>query len=201
MRTLLMVAMLALACARPEPAKPLDAWRQELADPEKYSLRQEGSVDFVRFTRAFDRARAQHREALGRAFTASIEALPSGPMPSPARYEVRLKYESDEADIRRAQAFTAALEADAAVTARFFISQFLPIAMIDTLGTTTADLGVWLGFFYAARPTVTVCGKSVQELSICVDYGGADILVVDMVPDDELWVGHRMTWWTLTENS
>ena len=71
--------------------------------------------------------------------------------------------------------------------------------MMEEAGTT-ADIGLWLGFFYAARPQVSRCGVGPGGLSLCIDYGARDVIEVEMVPDRELWVGRRLTWWTRREN-
>ncbi|MEL6548090.1 MAG: hypothetical protein AAFQ82_25920 [Myxococcota bacterium] len=199
-RIVLAAPLLFFACASAtEPPLPMDGWRTELADPQTLPVRQGDSIDFERLKSSFDRARGENREALRAAFKKSVEALPLSDPPSETHYRTRLTFESDDPEARRSQAFTAALEANVTMTARFFVSQFLAVAMMEEAGTT-ADIALWLGFFYAARPQVSRCGVVPGGLSLCVDYGGRDVLEVEMVPDQELWVGRRLTWWTRREN-
>jgi len=61
-------------------------------------------------------------------------------------------------------------------------------------GDPTEQIGVWLGFFHAARPVFAHCGRTGDSVTICVDYGGRDVLVVELAQRDGALLGRRLQW-------
>lgn len=173
----------------------MDEWRRTLADPDKYPVRSGMKINPEAMRRAMLDGRDLHREAIEKAITASAAALPEGKAPGEARYDVLGTFDiAGEQGPREVEGIQAALAADVSVTAQQFASRYLPILMRQDMGMDTAEIGMWLAFLNTARPGVTRCEQSERALTLCLDYGGLDVLVVDNERVEELWVPVRVQW-------
>lgn len=201
-RLCLLLALSLSACndkpAAPEPDAdgPLDPWRRQLADDTIYPVRDAAHIDPQTFRQALLEGRGSQREAVRAAVLASVEALPSGAMPAQADYQVRATFEHDSPVLaREVEALQVAVTADVRDVARRFASRNITIAMTREMELPTQEIGVWTVFFDVALPTVTRCRATDDALSICIDYGSLDVLVVDFMPDpDVAWLPHRVQW-------
>ena len=196
---ILALSVVLLGCGKDETpgpnARPMDEWRRKLADPEAYSVRSGKKIDSEAMRRAMLEGRDQHREAIEKAIAASVEALPEGTPPTEARYEVLGTFDiAGEQGPREVEGIQAALVADVSDTAKQFASRYLPIVMTQDLGMPGADVGMWVAFFGMAEPKVTKCAQAETELTLCLDYGGLDVLVIDSERVEELWVPVRVQW-------
>lgn len=184
------------AIPNPEAQGPLDPWRRQLADDTIYPVRDAAHIDPQAFRKALLEGRGAERDAVRAAVLASVEALPSGTMPAEADYEVRATFEHDSPALaREVEALHVAVTPDVADIARRFASRNITIAMTRELALPTQEIGLWTVFFDVALPTVTRCRATDDALSVCIDYGSLDVLVVDFMADpDVAWLPHRVQW-------
>jgi hypothetical protein len=209
---LLAAASLLLACKRApadvavSESSSMEQFRRELADPKLYPVRRGKTIDETAMRVTMKEAVAAHREELARLTAESIAALPNGRLPDAGTHDVRLAFDiaeafgdSEDPVAREAgEAMWALDEGDVTMTARRLISQSLPLAMVRG-GDPHEQVGVWLGFFHAARPVVAHCGRTNDAVTICVDYGGRDVLVVELAQRDGALLGRRLQWFQRRE--
>jgi len=197
----LSLALLVTACnQKPEPNPkaegPLDPWRRQLADDTVYPVRDGKHIDPKALRKALGEGRGAQREAVRAAVLASVDALPEGPMPAEADYEVRATFEHESPVLaREVEALAVAVGGDVVEAARRFATRNLTISMTRELELPTQEIGLWTVFFNIALPVVTRCKATGEALSICIDYGALDVLVVDFMADpDVAWIPHRVQW-------
>lgn len=190
----LTLAVLASACARTAPPAAAElpeiaAFRAALADPARHPLRQGLALDQGQLRGAVAAFRDGHRELLGRAFRASLDALPAGALPGDGYRVVAETKPEDAAAIADGTGFLYTLHPDATQLARTAISMFAPV-LASEAGMSVADIGSWLGFFAAAAPELRRCDRTV----VCVDYGGLDVFVVTLVEQGSGWGASSVAW-------
>ena len=196
-----------VACKRAAPdaavteASSMEQFRRELADPRLHPVRKGKTIDDGALRATMREAVAAHRDELARLTADSIAALPTGKIPGNGTHDVRLTFDIaasfgdlDDPIVRESgEAMWALDEGNVEITARRFMSQSLPIALQHD-GSPTNDIGLWLGFLHAARPVIAHCGRNNEAVTICVDYGGRDVFVVELAQRDGALVGRKLDW-------
>jgi hypothetical protein len=173
---------------------PLTQFQRDLADPAKYPIRKGMEIDEGAFRTAIAQAKDKHTGEVQRRFDASIAALPSGNVPSTSTHDERASLElPDDPDGREFGTMFWAIDADVERLVRRTASMYLSIAMTQA-GFSMEKVSVWLAFFHTASPVTTRCEQSADSLAVCLDYGGMDVLVVDLVPHGHAWVCRRLRW-------
>ncbi len=191
----------ASGCPKPEVAGsagdggPMSPWRRQLADSTIYPVRDGLRIDVDKLRSALLEGRRAHRDEVRAAVQASVTALADGEPPSERDYRVLATFEHEvELVVREVEGTQAALAANVVDSAQRFAMQYLVLAMSEDQGMDTATVGQWMLFFNVAEPAVRRCGSTETTMTVCLDYGSLDILVVDMIADDGLWLPRRLQW-------
>ena len=175
---------------------PLDPWRRQLADDTVYPVRDGKHVDPQALRKALTEGRAAQREAVRAAVLASVERIDAADAPSADDYDVRATFEHDSPILaREVEGLQVAVTPDLAEVALRFATRNLTFAMTRELDLPGEEIGLWSVFFNVALPATTRCSATEDTLSICIDYGSLDVLVVDFMADpDVAWIPHRVQW-------
>ncbi|MCX4244682.1 hypothetical protein [Paraliomyxa miuraensis] len=201
------VAML-MGCGSPDPIASgegvtppaanaravFDEARRELADAGRAPLRRGMEIDRDALHAALVDLRARHGVTLAEGYAASIEALPRGELPAAPQFsEVASFSLPDAAAARDVEAINWLFDEDVRHTVQRVVGTYLTLMMVEDVGMTTEQVGIWMAFLRAAKPELRRCGGQGSALSLCVDYG-ADVFVVDLVRQEPAWVATRLRW-------
>jgi hypothetical protein len=185
------------AYAEPDPdgkIAEVEAFRQELADPARYTVRRGRSLSTGPLKQALDRFAVGHQRLLADHFTASFAALPPGTPPS-AGYtdfvDVRARDQPELAEVARYQYTIDPVPGHLALRTMAVV---LPVTMARTLRLSSAEVSEWISFLFMAKPDIRACGAGPTMRTVCVDYGGLDVFIVTFVPRDPVWVLDRLIW-------
>jgi hypothetical protein len=173
---------------------PLAQFRRDLADNTKHPVRKGMEIDETALRSVILKAKDEHADEIKRRYDASIAALRDMDVPSASTHDERASLDMpDDVEAREAAAMFWALDADVEQSARRTLSMYLHVAMTQA-GLPMEKISVWLGFLHTARPVTARCGQQADTVSVCVDYGGVDVFVIDVVPHANAWVPKRLRW-------
>lgn len=185
------------ACASGQAiGDPIERFREDLADPARFPVRDGLMIDTELLKDAIRGFADEHRALLRERLAASEAALVPGAQPAEPAYE-RLGAASDAAvvDFGPMVALLEVLDPDIPGVVRRTLSVAVPSILIEELSAPPDVIGLWLGYLSTARPTWRACGRTERRLTVCADYGGLDVFVVELVRSESLWTPAAVAWW------
>ncbi len=177
------------------PRAALDEDRRQLADPQRYPLRDGMTIDPDGLQTAWQQLRARHGPQVAIAYQRGLDALPvQDPPTAPTFTEVVAFSPRNDAPVRDAEALQWLMDVDVHASARRWLSTYLTLAMVQDLGLSSREVGVWMGFLRTAEPTLHRCGGEAPDAPwLCVGYGD-DVFVLEMARHSPGWTLARLRW-------
>ena len=191
----LLVLLVACGGAR-TGADPTPAFRAELADAEAYPLRDGLALDDDALGRAIRQFGEAHREHIRARLAASAADLLPGESPSGPWFRALVTVAPAALSaVAATLSWFEVLEPDVRTVVRRTLTLTLPAAMAEDVSAEPALAARWLAFLTLAEPTWRNCGQDEDHLSVCAEYGGVDIFVVELLRSGYLWLPVAVTWW------
>jgi hypothetical protein len=194
---LLLVPLLLAPPAWPKSVQEeIDAFRSSLADPARFPLRHGLQLDIDALRQAIDRFALAHADALDAVFQKALADLPVRQPPTAPAYTERATASPELVATAAAVGhFAYTFRPEPESVTKSSVGTVLPVLMSTSLGMPTSEISGWIGFFQAAKPSLGLCGRTEQRVSLCMDYGGQDVFVLDLERDQGVWAPAGLAWW------
>ncbi|MCH9682644.1 MAG: hypothetical protein K0V04_14510 [Deltaproteobacteria bacterium] len=177
------------------PRAALDEDRRQLADGRIHPVRDGMTVDEERLRGALRQLQGRHGPRVAAAWNQELEALPHAAAPADPEFtEVAVFAPPDQPAAHDAEALNWLLDPDVRTTAKRWLSTYLTLAMVEGLGFSTRQIGMWMALLRAAEPTLRRCGDGTPGGHwLCVGYGD-DVFVLEMRHHAPAWTLARLRW-------
>lgn len=175
---------------------PIASFRTALTDPETYPVRDGLALDFDALQEHVRRFGEAHGELVRARLAASVAALRPGEPPGGPWYADVVRVDPALlAEAGRVVTLVEVVEPDVRAAVRRTLGLTLPPALAADPDAPPGAALRWQAFLAAAEPTWRNCGSDPRHLTVCVDYGGLDIFVVELLRAGDLWSPVAVTWW------